>query len=33
MQKGNEWRLRRGDAPAEWGGYNERKRDRHALRL
>jgi len=32
MQKGNEWRLRRADAPAEWGGYNERKSDRHALR-
>jgi len=25
-------RLCRTDAPAEWGGYNERKRDRHALR-
>jgi len=32
LQKGNTWRLRRNYAPAEWGGYNERKRDRHALR-
>jgi len=32
LQKGNMWRLRCDDAPAEWGGYNERKRDRHALR-
>jgi len=31
-QKGNTWRLRHDDAPAERGGYNERKRDRHALR-
>ena len=33
LQKGNMWRLRREYAPAEWGGYNERRRDRHALRL
>ena len=32
LQKGNTWRLRRDYAPAEWGGYNERKRDRHTLR-
>ena len=32
LQKGDMWRLRRDDAPAEWGGYNERKRDRHASR-
>jgi len=25
-------RLQRDYAPAEWGGYNERERDRHALR-
>jgi len=31
LQTGNAWRLRRDDAPAEWGGYNERKRDRHAV--
>ena len=32
LQKAKTWRLRRDDAPAEWSGYNERKRDRHALR-
>ena len=24
LQKGNTWRLRRDDAPAEWGGYNQK---------
>jgi len=32
LQNGKTWRLRRDDAPAKWGGYNERKRDRRALR-